>query len=175
MTGIPFEGRYNRNDLLAGVQLINRATWRRQWGLIGAALGLGFALVFGIQLAAGELQPSGLLAAVVVFVIAVPLIASRRKGAAQRTVNRILASPMGREPISGVATPEHLETRTSQAAGTVRWGAYLRYAMDERSVVLFEQRMLGRILPRSFFATPEDWEAFRQLVRTAVPAGEAGR
>lgn len=170
MTAIPFEGRYNRENLEAGMELINRATWRRQWAVIGGAMAVGLAFVIVIELVAGQLQGSGLLAAVLVLLAAVPFIKSRRRRAGRRAAGRILASPLGREVISGVATDDELETRTSQTAGTTRWSAYLSYAMDERSVVLFEQRMLGRILPRSFFATADDWEAFCQLVRTRVPA-----
>lgn len=172
MAGIPFEGRYNRENLEAGIELINRATWQRQWSLIASAMILGLILIVGIQLVAGQFGGGGLLAAVLVFLAAVPFIASRQRKAVRKRAKRILASPLGREVISGVATDEHLETRTSRAAGTTSWSAYRRYAMDDRSVVLFEQRMVGRILPRSFFATADDWEAFRQLVRSSVPERE---
>jgi len=64
-----------------------------------------------------------------------------------------------------------LSSSNASASGLVdKWDGFLRALVRDDMVVLIGSDGLATILPRTFFATEEHWQQFRQLVRFNVVA-----
>jgi hypothetical protein len=87
----------------------------------------------------------------------------------RRQARRFLRTPLGRARLRGLATDETLALGSEAAESTTRWDAYVQYRMSEGVVLLYQNDAAANMVPRSLFASEEDWERFRQHVQDTVP------
>lgn len=72
--------------------------------------------------------------------------------------------------LKGVITNEGILSNASASGSVDRWDRFLRAFVRDDMVVLVGSDGLAILLPRTFFATEDDWQQFRQLVRfNAIP------
>ena len=86
-----------------------------------------------------------------------------------RQARRIQSSPLCQGTFRGVATDEILALHNEAAESAVRWDAYVQYKMSDDVVLLYQNNAAFSMVPRSFFASEEDWQRFRQHVQATVP------
>lgn len=87
----------------------------------------------------------------------------------RRQARRFLRTPLGRGRLRGLATDERLALGSEAAGSTTRWDAYVQYRMSEGVVLLYQNDAAANMVPRSLFASEEDWQRFRQHVQDTVP------
>ena len=89
-----------------------------------------------------------------------------------RIAAELWQNPVSRLPLAGRATPEGLViTSPKPETGTghlIPWDKFTRVRKSEDLVVMTSADKVLYILPRSFFASQEDWTGFLQLVESRL-------
>jgi hypothetical protein len=165
---IPFGGVYTRQEWGRGIRLAMHPRGRglvlRWVGLILSLMAIGF---FAVAIVRGEATAPRLLRAaaslgIFVYWALPPYI--RAWQAARRPFRGPAAGPSLRGVISG----EGISSNASSPPEIDKWDSFLRAHVREDLVVLLGSDGLATILPRSFFATEDDWNAFREFVEFNV-------
>jgi len=78
-------------------------------------------------------------------------------------------SPLCQGTFRGLATDETLALGNAAYESVVRWDAYVRYTTSDAVVLLYQNNAAFNMVPRSFFATDQDWQRFRRHVQDTVP------
>ncbi len=94
-----------------------------------------------------------------IFVLATPYITVRRALATSRILN---------EPIQGTASDEGIMVSSTFGKSELPWGAFYRARASADVVLLYISANQFHLVMKDFFATAEDWESFKVLVRANV-------
>lgn len=168
---IPLHGQFTEQDLRHSLTLLlGRQLKGLRIGTVIIAVVLIFYPIATIASRDVEVMAllSWLLPLVILFVIfggvvwLLPYLALRQ----------YRGSPLYQGLFSGVATDEALELRGEQSEAKTKWGAFVQYKVSDQVVLLYQNRAAASIVPRSLFASEEDWRQFQQFVRATVPEQE---
>jgi len=76
----------------------------------------------------------------------------------------------GHLSLKGTITNEGIRSNASEGGNVDKWESFLAARIREDMVVLIGSDGLATILPRTFFASDFDWQAFRHMVEFKVVA-----
>jgi hypothetical protein len=74
--------------------------------------------------------------------------------------------------VTGYATDQGLVFKTPYSMLDLPWSKYHRLVIKKDLIFLFHAQQQGQLLPRGFFASEDDWNAFRELASANVRKGE---
>ena len=77
-------------------------------------------------------------------------------------------------PIRGVAREDGIEVVTDYTTGNYPWSALHHYQLAGEAMLLYISPSAAHILPRSFFGSQTDWDAFVARVQANVPPTKRG-
>jgi hypothetical protein len=163
---VSFEGTYDRARLVDGL----RAMMAAQRGVFMAILAVYGALVVLLGVT-GLLSPGGPNAGLVVVVVVVGgVLLGIRPLTIRLQAARFGAAPLYQSPQRGRAGEEGIELRSALVHARTRWEAYTHHRLTDSVAVLYQSQATATIVPRGFFATTAEWDAFCALVRRRVPS-----
>jgi hypothetical protein len=166
---IPFAGSYTKQQWSRGLRATMYPTGRNLIvRLLGLALILLFVGVIGYSLYQGEevswarLVRHGVTVVLLGAWVSTPYVRAWRAAAEPwRGADR-------HPSLKGVITNEGILSNASASGSVDRWDRFLRAFVRDEMVVLVGSDGLAILLPRTFFATEDDWQQFRQLVQFNV-------
>jgi len=71
---------------------------------------------------------------------------------------------------TGSADADWIKTHHSLINMELRWAVFKHVYANDKVLILCVSPMISRFIPRSFFASDADWNAFVELVKAKVPA-----
>jgi hypothetical protein len=74
------------------------------------------------------------------------------------------------ESISGYIDENCIESRTSRIETKLLWSAFMKYRRVGNLILLYQRKNLYNIIPRSFFATEDDWNVFLSFLDSRFPS-----
>ncbi len=165
---IRLSGEYSDEDLQRSLALMTGRTFRY------LAIALVVVMVFAvvptvisiISMEAGVLDVLGAVAPVI-FILG--FLAVVVWWTPRRQAKRLRQALLFQGPVHGLVTDEGLTMGSQHSEGTVRWGAFVQYKMSDQVVLLYQNQAAAQLVPRSLFASDEDWQQFRQFVQATVP------
>jgi hypothetical protein len=153
---ITFRGRIDR-------KLYAQALRRQQRGLQSIAVLWIFASLFGLASASLDDAPMwGLplfLLLCGVLILAAPWLAARKALAS----GKILGAPL-----SGSADESRIVLESEYGRSELPWSAFHRAKVMPDLVLLFTSAQQFHIVARTFFASDEEWQRFRELVASCA-------
>jgi hypothetical protein len=166
---IPFAGSYTKEQWSRGLRVAMHPTGRN---LIVRLLGLAVILLFvgfiAYNLFQGEAVNWGRLARSAVSVLLLGAWVSTPYVRAWRAAAEPWRGTDRHPSLKGVITNEGIISNASASGAVDKWDRCLRAFVRDDMVVLVGSDGLATLLPRTFFATEDDWQQFRQLVQFNV-------
>ena len=166
---ISFAGNYTKQQWSRGLRLAMYPTGRN---LIFRLVGLGIILFFvgfiAYTLYQGEEVNWARLARPAVSVVLLGAWVSTPYVRAWRAAAEPWRGSSGHPGLKGVVTNEGIISNAPAAGSLDKWDKFLRALVRDDMVVLVGSDGLATLLPRTFFATEEGWQQFRQLVQFNV-------
>jgi Na+(H+)/acetate symporter ActP len=77
-------------------------------------------------------------------------------------------SPYLKEPINCTITEAGMEFVSSTASGLIRWSTFIKRKELPDLLLLYQAPNLFYIVSQSFFASAEDWQYAKELIRSQV-------
>ena len=155
-------GQLSWEDFRAGVRLGKRR-WPPQWlGVTMLVLGV-LVLYWGSGVP--MVQPAS------IFLVLLVVVLGLRVLRINRALRRMWSHPNGAgAQVQLAASPEGLLLETAHATVLQRWHRFGRYRVNARVAVLFfDPTSIFMVIPRSYFATDDDWHAFVDLLARHLP------
>ena len=166
---IPLHGQFTEQDLRRSLALMRGRQFTVMWIFLGLVVVCPLVSAI-IKIPAGKMEPMAILVSVLPILFVLILFASFFWMTYRSQPRKLLESPLLRGAISGVVTDEALELRSEQSEAKTKWGAFVQYKMSDHVVLLYQNKAAASIVPRSFFASDEDWQQFQQFIQATVPA-----
>ena len=165
---IKFSGRYTERDFQKGMALMQ---WRgsKAIGIIATVLLLLQLLmvIFSALFTQGQILT--LVAGTIWLFLMLFFLAGFFWWLPMFRARQLMKAPLFRGSITGSASDEALEIHSDVSEGRTRWDAFVQYRMSDEVILLYQNNSAASIIPRSFFASDEDWHDFGKLVQTIVP------
>ena len=100
----------------------------------------------------------------------VPLVPVLQRRQWKRLYDR---SPYLMEPIRGELSEWGLRSEGSMGKSELPWSKFVKYKIDDRTILLYQGPNLFHVIADEFFATRDDWVKVRQLIseKSGVKAG----
>jgi hypothetical protein len=162
---IPFRGQYD-------VKVLRRMyrttlTPSRSILILGSLFGLSVILATLAPLFHGDSVRLEAVLPLIVFVLIGAGILGYRLFVLPRSV--LQSSILLQSPIVGEAKEAGVRIETEHSRSEMPWEAFLKRKIGKGIVLLYLSIQVINVLPREFFATEADWQAFVDLVRRRVP------
>jgi hypothetical protein len=164
---IHLEGRYTEQDIRRAVSL---TTWAFRGGAILFTFLTLFILVWSIgSIEEGPIEDPLWLVPMFLPVLLPGILAVALWILPWLQARQAAQAPLLKGLVSGVVTDEELVLNTEQSESSVRWDAFTMHRMSDHIVLLHQSKAAATMVARSLFASDEDWDRFREQVKTAVP------
>ena len=156
---VKYEG-FITQELFAKAQHLHVGKWRLLLWLFPVLMTV-WSLVF--------LQDS--LTSVLVFGVSClfPVVLSRISARQWRRIHR--ESPYLQEPVNATLTDEGIEFLTATSSGVLPWSRFIKMKESDDLVLLYQAPNLFNIVPKEFFASPQQWADARALVHLKIQSG----
>ncbi len=136
--------------------------------LAALLLALGVVIVLLISVLQGEAPDSSRIIRTIFSVALLVLWAAVPYWRAWRAAVAPWRAAKGPLSLMGTITNEGVRSNASGSGSVDKWDSFLAARMREDMVVLIGSDGLATVLPRTFFASEFDWNAFRHLVEFKV-------
>jgi hypothetical protein len=166
---IEFGGAYTEEQVRRAIGMIRKPTG---WGLVRrysmpvlllAVLGfLAYAVIRGAEVTTYSLVRTGTLVVLLGYYTLSPYLVSRK--VAGQFWERLQRQGVHR----GRADGRGVVWNGLGGETEVGWEQFARLKEDENMLVLVTEDGVLHMFPQAFFASPEDWSRFRQMVRQRV-------
>ncbi|MEN6497914.1 MAG: YcxB family protein [Thermoguttaceae bacterium] len=153
------EGVLSPDEVRQAAWIVEGLSWRRLSPFVPLA-GVALIVVLAIRIDAFELALLIPLGLVVGFVVAHGCIVPRR------TLRQQWRKRQGIfEPQRLVVSDDCLTVSTPTVAGTLQWSGIARYVHRKDLLILHLENGSYRVIPKSFFPRPGDWDTLLRLVQ----------
>lgn len=168
---ISFGGEYTREQWAKGIRIAMHPTGRALvLRLVALVLALGVAIVLLISVLQGEAPGTPRLIRTAISVTVLVLWAVAPYWRAWRAAIAPWRAAKGPLSLKGTITNEGVSSNAAGGGGVDKWESFLAARVREDMVVLIGSDGLATVLPRTFFASEFDWNAFRHMVEFKVVA-----
>lgn len=166
---ISFGGEYTRKQWGQGIRIAMHPTGRAfVLRLAALLLVLGVVIALLISVLQGEAPDSSWIIRTAFSVALLVLWAAVPYWRAWRAAVAPWRAAKGPLSLMGTITNEGIRSNASGGGDGDRWESFLAARTRQDMVVLIGADGLATILPRTFFASEFDWQAFRHMVEFKV-------
>lgn len=166
---ISFDGEYTREQWSRGIRL---AMLPRGGALvlrlIAIAIALGAFVLFFVSYLRGEVPDTARVIRTVLSATLLGLWGAVPYWRAWRASIAPWRTTGSRLSLKGTITEEGISSNASGSDGVDKWESFLGAYIRDDMVVLLGSDGLATILPRTFFASDFEWQAFRHMVEFKV-------
>ena len=152
-SAISFQGTISE-QLFLRAQKLHIGRGRLLLPLLFGAVILGIWMMPGLPFLSKVLGTVG-------YIVVLPLVPVMQRRPWKRLYDR---SPYLLEPIRGEPSEWGLRSEGSMGKSEIPWSKFVKYKIDDRTVLLYQAPNLFHVIAEEFFATTDDWIRVRRLI-----------